>query len=128
VYTPLHGVGLEPLTRVLQDAGYSQVEAVAEQAQPDGHFPTVRFPNPEEPGTLDRALALAEQWQADLVIANDPDADRLAVCVRDETQALRVLTGNQIGVLLADYCLRRYQGKRRPLVVQSVVSSPMLEP
>ena len=127
VYTPLHGVGLQPVMRVLGDAGYRCLDVVAEQAQPDGNFPTVRFPNPEEPGALDRALALAKERRADLVIVNDPDADRLAVCVRDDTRALRVLTGNQIGVLLADYCLRRYRGTRRPFVVQSIVSSPMLE-
>ncbi|HSR15897.1 MAG TPA: hypothetical protein VLL51_09105, partial [Gemmatimonadales bacterium] len=81
VYTPLHGVGRDLAVRALEAAGHREVHVVAEQGEPDGSFPTVAFPNPEEPGALDLARALAERVGADLVLANDPDADRLAVCL-----------------------------------------------
>lgn len=126
VYTPLHGVGKMFATRALRRAGYTRVEVVAEQAEPDAAFPTVSFPNPEEPGALDLAKALAERTGADLLLANDPDADRLAACVRDGEGPIRQLTGNQIGLLLADHLLRHYAGEPSPLVVSSVVSSPMI--
>jgi phosphomannomutase len=125
IYTPLHGVGGELATRSLARAGFTNVTVVPEQAAPDGAFPTARSPNPEEPGTLDLALSLAARRNADLVLANDPDADRLAVCVRAGSR-FRTLTGNQIGLLLAEYVLERSPRAQRPLVVSSVVSSPML--
>jgi phosphomannomutase len=125
VYTPLHGVGGELATQALARAGFTNVAVVPEQAAPDGAFPTARSPNPEEPGTLALALALAARRNAELVLANDPDADRLAVCVRDGHR-YRTLTGNQIGLLLAEYALERAPQSPRPLVVSSVVSSPML--
>jgi phosphomannomutase len=126
VYTPLHGVGGRFVKRALAAAGYEKVHTVAEQAEPDGRFPTVRFPNPEEPGALDLALALAEKHDADLLLANDPDADRLAACVPTATGRWVPLSGNQIGLLLADYLLQNAAKTPRPLVVQSIVSSPML--
>ncbi|WP_292606628.1 phospho-sugar mutase [Nocardioides sp. REDSEA-S30_B4] len=106
VHTSLHGVGGSPVAQVLERAGFPAPYAVAEQAQPDPDFPTVAFPNPEEDGAMDLALALAEQRGADLVVANDPDADRCAVGVRDG-EAFRMLTGDQTGVLLAELLLRR---------------------
>ncbi|HSG79969.1 MAG TPA: phospho-sugar mutase, partial [Acidimicrobiia bacterium] len=124
VYTPMHGVGRSVLERVFHAAGYRGLTAVPEQADPDGRFPTVAFPNPEEPGALDLATALAVEVGADLVLANDPDADRLAVQVPDG-DAYRTLTGNQIGVLLADFVLEHDTGGGA-LVVNSIVSSPML--
>lgn len=127
VYTALHGVGAELATSALRRAGYERVEVVPEQALPDPRFPTVRFPNPEEPGALDLARALADRVDAELLIANDPDADRLAVCVRDPAGPILQLTGNQTGVLLADYLLRHYRGSAKPLVVSSIVSSPMVK-
>jgi phosphomannomutase len=124
VYTPLHGVGGALVVRALADAGHTDVHVVASQAEPDGDFPTVDFPNPEEPGAMDAAAALAAEVGADLVLANDPDADRLAVGVPGG-DGVRMLTGNQIGVLLADHLLRHAEVER-PLVLASIVSTPML--
>ena len=125
VYTPLHGVGRQVAVPALARAGHTDVHVVAAQAEPDGAFPTVAFPNPEEPGALDLALDLAGEVDADLVLANDPDADRLAVCVPDG-DGWRALTGNQIGVLLGGYLLDAAPGDVTPLTVSSIVSSPML--
>ena len=111
VYTPIHGVGRETLDRVVEGAGYPALHTVPEQADPDPDFPTVAFPNPEEPGAMDLALALAREVDADLVIANDPDADRCAVAVplprHDGFDQWRMLTGDEVGGLLADLLLRR---------------------
>lgn len=126
VYTPLHGVGGACMLEVLRRAGYSELFPVAAQFAPDASFPSVRFPNPEEPGALDLALEAAAEVHADLVLAHDPDADRLAVCVPDASGEWRALSGNQVGVLLADYVLSREGPGPKPLVVSSVVSSPML--
>lgn len=126
VFTPLHGVSGALVGRALHAAGHHDVHVVAEQAEPDGRFPTVAFPNPEEPGALDLALELADRVEADLVLANDPDGDRLAVAVPDVEGGWRALTGNQIGVLLAAHLLERTAADR-PLVVRSVVSTPMLD-
>jgi phosphomannomutase len=127
VTTALHGVGARFLDRVLREAGFVKVHEVAEQREPDGRFPTVRFPNPEEPGALDLAFSLAERVKADLVLANDPDADRLAVAARDATGVLRAFGGNDIGVLLGHYLLTRGAcPPRKPLVVTTIVSSAQL--
>jgi phosphomannomutase len=125
VYTPLHGVGGETLLRMCIDAQHTGLIPVEEQRYPDGTFPTVDFPNPEEPGALDLALDLAGEVGADLLLANDPDADRLAVAVPMEGE-WRLLSGNELGALLGDYVLRYWQHSDRPIVVNSVVSSPML--
>ncbi len=124
VTTPLHGVAGPLLHRALRAHGYHDLHEVASQAVPDGDFPTVPFPNPEEPGALDAALQLAGQLDADLVLANDPDGDRLAVAVPDGAGGHRALTGNQVGVLLADHLLRGADADH-PLVVASIVSTPM---
>ena len=102
VYTAMHGVGWETVSRVLESAGYPQPVVVEAQIQPDGRFPTVAFPNPEEPGAMDLAFETARAADAELVIANDPDADRLAVAIPDaETEGgWRRLSGNEIGLLL----------------------------
>jgi phosphomannomutase len=125
-YTPMHGVGAAPVERVLAEAGFRNVHVVAAQREPDGRFPSVAFPNPEEPGALDLVTELARQLDADLVLANDPDVDRLAASVPDGRGAWVALTGNQIGCLLADFVLERAPKHPQPLVVQSIVSSPML--
>ncbi|ONH32177.1 phosphoglucomutase [Pseudofrankia asymbiotica] len=123
-YTPLHGVGHDVLLRVFAAAGLPEPVVVAEQARPDPDFPTAPFPNPEEPGTMDLVLALGRRIEADVVLANDPDADRLAVAVgrspggRDS----RVLTGDELGLLLADEVLRHVSGP----VAATVVSSTAL--
>jgi phosphomannomutase len=127
VYTPLHGTGNRFARAALAEAGFTNVITVPEQAEPDGNFPTVAFPNPEEKGALDLALALARAKEAPLVIANDPDVDRLALAVRDVDGRYVQLTGNQVGVLLGHYLLTEgpaTSGER--FVIASLVSSPML--
>ena len=126
VYTPLHGVGGAVLEAVFRRAGHDGVVRVDPQFEPDGRFPTVEFPNPEEPGALDLAVARASDVAADLIIANDPDADRLAVAVPDGAGEWRPLSGNEVGALLGDYILRHVESDERPIVVSSIVSSPML--
>lgn len=127
VYTPLHGVGDRFTRAALAEAGFTDVTSVPEQAAPDGAFPTVPFPNPEEKGALDLALALAASREAPLVIANDPDVDRLALAVRDPVGNYVQLTGNQVGALLGHYLLTEGAGASGDrLVVASLVSSPML--
>jgi phosphomannomutase len=125
-YTPMHGVGAAPVERVLAEAGFANLHVVPEQREPDGHFPTVNFPNPEEPGALDLVTALACKVKADLILANDPDVDRLAASLPDDSGGWTALSGNQIGLLLADDALERAPQFPRPLVAQSIVSSPML--
>ena len=125
VHSALHGVGTAPMLRTLADAGFSRVDVVTAQAEPDGSFPTTPFPNPEEPGTLDLALAEAERRGAALLLVNDPDADRLAAAARLDG-VLAVLDGNQVGALLADYTLSLRGGSPTPLVLSSVVSSPLV--
>ncbi|OAA24398.1 phosphomannomutase [Frankia sp. EI5c] len=116
-YTPLHGVGAEVLDTVFTRAGYARPVAVPNQREPDPAFPTVPFPNPEEPGALDAVLALGRRIGADLVLANDPDADRCAAAVGEQ-----VLTGDEIGLLLADQVLRERPGP----VATTVVSASAL--
>ena len=128
-YTPLHGVGWAVVERVFEQAGLGPPAVVPDQAVPDPDFPTVAFPNPEESGAMDAVIALATEIGADVAIANDPDADRLAVAVPDEGSTWRRLTGDEVGWLLADQLLRRPAptgDARRPLVATTLVSSRML--
>jgi len=127
VYTPLHGVGAKFVEQAFAEAGYGHFQTVASQRAPDGRFPTVHFPNPEEAGVLDEALTLAAKVSADLLLANDPDADRLAVAIPLPSGRWQTLNGNQIGLLLADFVLSHTDSPERALVVSSLVSSPMLE-
>ena len=122
VYTPLHGVGGSLVQRAVEDCGFPTANVVAEQANPDPRFPTVAFPNPEEPGAIDLALAQAEEVSADLVIANDPDADRCAIAVVVDGE-WRMLSGDELGVLLGEDTLRR--GVRGTYAC-SIVSSSLL--
>ena len=124
-YTPLHGVGGALTLRLLAAAGFPAPTVVASQMQPDPEFPTVAYPNPEEPGALDLVLAAAATAGSDLVLAHDPDADRLGVAARrgDEWVAL---DGNQIAALLADHLLGRTSGPDR-LVVRTLVSSSLVD-
>jgi phosphomannomutase len=121
-YTPLHGVGGRLVEQALQRAGFAAPLVVAEQSAPDPDFPTVAFPNPEEPGAMDLAMALGEEHGADLAVANDPDADRCAVAVPTE-QGWRSLSGDDVGVLLADHLLRRGV---RGTYATTIVSSSLL--
>ncbi len=122
VYTPLHGVGDETVREALKRAGFDAPIVVPEQARPDADFPTVSFPNPEEPGAIDLATALADQRRADIVVANDPDADRCAVAV-PTSQGWQMLSGDDVGILLADHLLRRGVGG---VYATTIVSSSLL--
>jgi phosphomannomutase len=124
-YTPLHGVGGTTMTRLFAEAGYTRVTSVAAQYAPDGSFPTLPFPNPEEPGALDLAIATADAAKSTLIIANDPDADRLGAAVRDDGR-WRVLRGDEIGWLLASSLLPGIK-ERGESVGTTIVSSTMLE-
>jgi len=123
-YTPLHGVGALSAEGAMAIAGVKHVHTEPSQREPDPEFPTVAFPNPEEKGAMDRVLALATKVHADLVLANDPDADRLCVAVPDGA-GYRTLTGDQTGALLADYLLE-VSPKDRRLVATTIVSSQLL--
>jgi phosphomannomutase len=128
VYTPMHGVAGELMLRAIGQAGFAPPHMVAAQAEPDPDFPTVAFPNPEEPGALDLALADARRLGADLVVASDPDGDRLAVAVPSRAGWL-VLTGDQVGALLGASLLERTAGAAAPearLVASTIVSSTLL--
>lgn len=122
VYTPLHGVGGTSVLQVLETAGFAPPRVVTQQSEPDPDFPTVGFPNPEEPGAMDLALALAEETGADLVVANDPDADRCAAAVPTDT-GWRMLRGDEVGALLAHHLLSR---GRTGTYATSIVSSSLL--
>ena len=127
VYTAMHGVGYEVLSKTLAKAGLPQPHVVAEQVWPDGTFPTVNFPNPEEKGALDLAIEVAKKHNAEFIIANDPDADRLAVALPDAEGNWKPLHGNVIGCYLGWYLAKQYhaQGKKGVLAC-SLVSSPAL--
>ncbi|MEU5098994.1 phospho-sugar mutase [Streptomyces sp. NPDC020996] len=122
VYTAMHGVGKDVLLAAFARAGFPEPVLVAEQAEPDPDFPTVAFPNPEEPGAMDLAFARARETDPDLIIANDPDADRLAVAVKDGGE-WRMLRGDEVGALLAAHLVR--SGARGTLA-ESIVSSSIL--
>jgi phosphomannomutase len=122
VYTPLHGVGGSIVDKAMRAAGFSDLHAVPRQAEPDPEFPTVSFPNPEEPGAIDLAVETAQSHGAELVVANDPDADRCAVAVPTE-QGWRMLRGDEVGALLGDALLRRGV---KGVYAASIVSSSLL--
>lgn len=120
-YTPMHGVGAQTLSTAFSWTGFPAPRVVLEQAEPDPVFPTLPFPNPEEPGAMDLALATSRQHGSDLILANDPDSDRLAVAVPGHG----LLTGDEVGGLLAEYLLRHTTGEDR-LVATTIVSAGLL--
>ena len=124
VYTAMHGVGTETLQSVFHKAGFLSPILVESQAAPDPDFPTVDFPNPEEPGAIDLALETAQTFDADLVIANDPDADRCAAAVKDPETGWRMLRGDELGALLGEYIARKATGGT---FANSIVSSSILK-
>lgn len=130
VYTPLHGTGLGPVQRVLKDLGFEQVFIEPTQAIPDGHFPTAPYPNPENPAAWELALKLAKEKDADIVLATDPDADRLGVYCKDtKTGEYVTFTGNMSGMLIAEYILAEKTKAgtmpKNPALIESVVTTDM---
>jgi len=125
VYTPLHGVGADVVSRVLSRAGFADVHVVPSQGEPDPDFPTLAFPNPEEPGAMDAAFAFAAEVEADVVIANDPDADRCAVAVPTPEGGWQLLLGDELGALLAVHLLR-HESTLSGTFATSIVSSSLL--
>jgi phosphomannomutase len=123
VYTAMHGVGTETLQRVFHKAGFLSPILVDAQAAPDPDFPTVAFPNPEEPGAIDLALETAKTFEADLVIANDPDADRCAAAIKDPTTGWRMLKGDELGAILGESIARKGGSG---IFANSIVSSSIL--
>ncbi|OAJ93381.1 phospho-sugar mutase [Vibrio bivalvicida] len=124
-YTAMHGVGANMAQTLLNDAGFNHFYSVAEQSEPDGSFPTVNFPNPEEAGAMDMVMALAKQHNADIACANDPDADRFAVAVRKPDGDYQMLTGDQVGTLFGHYLLSQTEASKQ-LVGNTIVSSTLL--
>ena len=126
VYTAMHGVGWEVANRCFLEAGLGDAVVVSEQIHPDGTFPTVAFPNPEEPGALDLAYETADRAGVDVIVANDPDADRLAIAIKENGQWRR-LSGNEVGSLLGWRAAERHKGSGTPAALAaSIVSTPAL--
>ncbi len=131
VYTPLHGAGNVPVQRVLKEIGFTNVHIVKEQEQPDGNFPTVEYPNPEDKKAFTLALELAQKVNAEIVLATDPDSDRLGVYVKHEKEYIG-LTGNMSALLILEYILSQRKEKNtlpeNSAIIKSIVSSTMAEP
>ena len=132
VYTPLHGTGNVPVQRILKELGFTNVYIVKEQEKPDGNFPTVEYPNPEDPKAFKLALELAKQKDADIVLANDPDADRLGVYVKDEeTKEYIQFNGNMTGNLIAEYIISQKKEKNmlpnNGAIIKTIVSSNLTD-
>lgn len=130
VFTSLHGTSIKLIPTVLEKAGYTDVHIVAEQAEPNGDFPTVKSPNPEEPEALEMALRLAEEIQADIVVGTDPDSDRLGIAVRDLEGKMVLLNGNQTMVVMTAFLLEQWKraGKitGKEFIGSTIVSTPMM--
>lgn len=131
VYSPLNGTGLQPVTQVLQQAGFTNLTVVPQQREPDGHFPTCPFPNPEVREALDLAIALAKEKQAQLVLATDPDCDRVGIALRNAGGEYTLLTGNETGLLLLDFILsqrtKHNAMPENPVVVKTIVTTDLGE-
>lgn len=130
VFTSLHGTSITAVPETLKRAGYKNVHIVKEQEKPDGGFPTVKSPNPEEPAALKMALELAEEVNADIVIGTDPDCDRLGVAVRNAEGNLQLLNGNQTMLMMVDFLLKQWQSDGKitgnEFIATTIVSTPML--
>lgn len=129
LYTPLHGTGNMPVRRVLERVGFQQVHVVAEQEQPDGSFPTVKSPNPEEREAFTIAIEQAKAWDADIIMGTDPDADRMGAVVKDANGEYVVLTGNQAGAIMVHYMLDSMKQKgtlpANGVVIKTIVTSEL---
>ncbi len=131
VYSPLNGAGLEPVTRVLSEAGYANVTVVEEQRLPDGNFPTCPYPNPEVREAMELGIEYARRTGADLFLATDPDCDRIGAAVKDGEGGYRLLTGNETGILLLDYvCSQRTRAGYMPddpVMIKTIVTTDLAE-
>lgn len=131
IYTPIHGSGNVPVRRVLSELGYSNIFVVKEQEKPDGNFPTVAYPNPENPDVFNIALDMAYSIKPDLIFGTDPDCDRIGVVVKDNKGSYRVLTGNQTGVLLTHYILSSMKEMKllpqNGAVIKTIVTTDMVK-
>lgn len=131
VYTPLHGSGNLPVRRILRETGFQDVLLVQEQVEPDGNFPTVKSPNPENKECFTQAIALARENNCDLIIGTDPDSDRVGIVVRDRSGGYITMTGNQVGALLTNYVLSQKQAMgclpQNGAVVSTIVTTGMLK-
>jgi len=131
VFTSLHGTSITMVPKVLEQAGYNNVVIVADQAEPDGDFPTVKSPNPEEPEALKIALELADKTQADIVIGTDPDCDRLGIAVRDANGKLIILNGNQAMAVMTYFLLEQWKNQNKlngkQFIASTIVSTPMIQ-
>lgn len=131
VYSPLNGTGLKPVTRTLKEMGYTNITVVKEQEQPDGHFPTCPYPNPEIKEAMALGMEYAKKCNADLLLATDPDCDRVGIAVKNKAGAYELLTGNQIGILLLNYiCDQRVKHDKMPadpVMVKTIVTMDMGE-
>ncbi len=126
IYTPLHGTGNKPVRRVLKELGFNNLKVVEEQAVPDSDFPTVEAPNPEEFSSFELALDMAEEENPDLVIGTDPDCDRMGVVVKDDQDEYIGLSGNQVGVLMADFLLNKLELPDNSVIVKTIVTTEMV--
>ena len=131
VYSPLNGTGLKPVTRVLAEAGFTNIIVVEEQRDPDGTFPTCPYPNPEIREAMQLGLAYCRKTGADLLLATDPDCDRCGIAVKTQDGDYRLLTGNEVGLLLLDYiCAQRVKHGRmpeHPVFVKTIVTMDLAE-
>ena len=131
VYSPLNGAGLKPVLRTLKETGYTNITVVKEQEQPDGNFPTCPYPNPEIHEAMALGMEYAAKYNADLLLATDPDSDRVGIAVKDKDGNYQLLTGNQTGMLLTDYvCARRTENgtmPKDPVVIKTIVTTDMVE-
>ena len=131
VYSPLNGTGLKPVTRTLKEMGYTNITVVKEQEQPDGNFPTCPYPNPEIKEAMALGMAYAKKCNADLLLATDPDCDRVGIAVKNKAGEYELLTGNQTGMLLLDYiCSQRVKHGKMPadpVMVKTIVTMDMGE-
>ena len=130
VFTSLHGTSVKLIPEVLKRAGYSQVHSIKEQEEPDGNFPTVKSPNPEEPEALEMAINLAEKIGADIVLGTDPDSDRIGIAVRDTSGKIKLLNGNQAMVVMTDFLIKQWKQQGRlngkQFVGSTIVSTTMV--
>lgn len=131
VYSPLNGTGLKPVTRTLKEMGYTNITVVKEQEQPDGNFPTCPYPNPEIKEAMALGMEYAKKCNADLLLATDPDCDRVGIAVKNKAGEYELLTGNQTGMLLLDYiCSQRVKHGKMPadpVMVKTIVTMDMGE-